>query len=310
MDGAGRSTSLAAATLLRGLMRALAVAPAAKAWLAATTSARVLSAFDRACNLINQDNALLALVTSERGLNPFAALVDAGEDKPFGAVSAHDNARVTGTVLVLNSIHIEFESARAWNPIPDWPAVRQALAAKPDWLDVLLTYAAAPAGSLLELFDPSRRTTPLLRRAQAGAEALVQGFATNALDTALAGVQQLAGLGGGLTPAGDDFIVGVLLAMHAGLYASRFASDVAEAAASRTTFLSAAYLRAAARGECMFHWHAVFEALCHPAIRHRRTQASAPSAIRQLLAVGHTSGADALAGFCAIRHLSVPRNHL
>jgi len=106
----------------------------------------------------------------------------------------------------------------------------------------------------------------------------------------------LAGLGGGLTPAGDDFILGALLAAWAGLYgpsAPALAAGVAKAAAAATTTLSAAYVRAAARGECSAYWHRLFAALLQP------QTGEAPAALAALLAVGHTSGADALAGFLA-----------
>ena len=46
-----------------------------------------------------------------------------------------------------------------------------------------------------------------------------------------------------------------------GAGAERQAAQIAEAAAPRTTTLSAAYLRAAARGECSAYWHSTFEAL-------------------------------------------------
>ena len=99
-----------------------------------------------------------------------------------------------------------------------------------------------------------------------------------------------------MTPAGDDFIVGVLLAVWAGRFgpqAETLCEPLAEIAAARTTLLSAAYLRAAARGECMQPWHALFHALCASSTDHL------PRATRDLLSIGHTSGADALAGFLA-----------
>jgi hypothetical protein len=128
---------------------------------------------------------------------------------------------------------------------------------------------------------------------------LVAGVARREVSDATAGAQTLAGLGGGLTPAGDDFIVGVLLAAWAGLYAPgahMLAPSLAEAAAARTTTLSAAYLRAAAQGECIAHWHALFAALV------QADGAALPAAVSALVSIGHTSGADALAGFLAVHY--------
>jgi len=97
----------------------------------------------------------------------------------------------------------------------------------------------------------------------------------------------------------------LLLAAWAGLYgpeAAQSGAFIAEAAAPLTTTLSAAYLRAAAKGECMAHWHALFEGMLHLDAAATRT------AIKVLMSIGHTSGADALAGFLAIYHLSDQNN--
>ncbi len=296
-------------------MRCIALTPSARRWLTHTTSARVLNVFDRACNLVNQESDLLALVTSERGLNPFAMLVDSDDALPFRNVSTTNAVTVSANHLTVGSLRVEIELAQEWNPIPDWPAVRQRLAAESGWLNVLVEQAMqiAPAGSLLELFNPlslawegfespmpvgtldaGRAPTPLLQRAGQGAIDLVSGLRGGSMEQSMLGAKRLAGLGGGLTPAGDDFIVGVLLAIWAGLYGSEVLSwckPIAEATAPLTTTLSAAYLRAAARGACMFYWHSLLDALC------RKDPADLRLATCDLLSIGHTSGADALAGF-------------
>jgi hypothetical protein len=64
--------------------------------------------------------------------------------------------------------------------------------------------------------------------------------------------QHLAGLGPGLTPAGDDFMLGAILAariIHPEELAIILTKELSEAAAPLTTSLSAAWLRAAGRGE-------------------------------------------------------------
>lgn len=295
------------------MLTALSLAPAALNWLATTKTARVLNVFDRACNLINQDNAVLALVTSERGLTPFGMVVASADRTPFRAVSATSAVRVEADRLIVGPLQINFASASLWTPIPDWPALRRMFAASPSRLDELSATVAesAIAGSLLDLYlTPLTRSTvsgegvrqqAMLDRARRGAMELVHGLITGSPEACLAGAKALAGLGGGLTPAGDDFIVGVLLAAWAGLYGEGrepLRDEIAEVAASLTTTLSAAYLRAAARGECMAHWHRLFEALLRPDAEAVR------AAIAALMAIGHTSGADALAGFLAVYHVT------
>jgi hypothetical protein len=68
------------------------------------------------------------------------------------------------------------------------------------------------------------------------------------------------------------------------------AEGIAKIAAPLTTSLSAAWLQCAGRGEAGILWHEFFDSLNH-------ANASLQSPISRLLAVGETSGADALSGF-------------
>jgi hypothetical protein len=109
-------------------------------------------------------------------------------------------------------------------------------------------------------------------------------------------VPRLAGLGPGLTPAGDDFLVGAILGawiLHPQERARSLAGPAAEAAARLTSTLSAAWLRWAGRGAVGETWQALFRAVL---LDDRRAERSA---LDRILATGHTSGADALAGFVA-----------
>ncbi len=286
----------------------VALAAAAQQWLAATTTARVLNVFDRACNLLNQDDAVLALVTSERGLTPFGLVVAAEERTPFRGLPANSPVRVDqrNNRLTIGALLIDYSAAALWEARPAWPALVHLFRDDPARLAHLAALASEVElpGSLLDLLRPvagdTALTQALLARARQGAWTLAQGLAVLDSDQAALGARTLAGLGGGLTPAGDDFIVGALLAAWAGLYGTgveQLAAAVVAAAAPRTTTLSAAYLRAAAQGECSAHWHALFEAQLRddwPATR---------AAMQSLVSIGHTSGADALAGFLAVHYV-------
>jgi hypothetical protein len=113
-------------------------------------------------------------------------------------------------------------------------------------------------------------------------------------------VANLAGLGPGLTPAGDDFLLGLLL----GLWATRpkaevirLAGIVLQTAVPRTTQLSAAWLTAAARGEAVLAWHNFVEALL--------SGTAWKTSINAILDIGETSGIAALLGFVAILTASI-----
>lgn len=104
---------------------------------------------------------------------------------------------------------------------------------------------------------------------------------------------KLAGLGEGLTPAGDDYLVGALHAVWLTLARGRargLAAWIAGAARDRTTCLGSAWIEAAARGQVAPWWQEFFEA---PRREARR------AAARRIASTGHSSGVASLAGFGA-----------
>ncbi len=105
----------------------------------------------------------------------------------------------------------------------------------------------------------------------------------------------LIGLGPGLTPSGDDFLGGAMLALH---HVHRATQARAlwrwlEPRLSRTSPISGAHLAAAAAGEGHEAMHA---ALVH--LFQRRP--GWPQALDALAGIGHCSGWDALAGMAAV----------
>ncbi|MBB6629071.1 DUF2877 domain-containing protein [Nocardioides sp. KIGAM211] len=114
---------------------------------------------------------------------------------------------------------------------------------------------------------------------------LVGGGPALRIDAASAA--RLVGLGGGLTPLGDDLLCG-WLALHRAAGVATPAVDAAVTAAlPRTTLLSATLLECALLGEALPELSAYVVALGTP------REAAAAAA---LLAVGHTSGAGLLHG--------------
>lgn len=138
------------------------------------------------------------------------------------------------------------------------------------------------------------------QRAQQATTLLYQGLCEYNTSLIAEGTTLLAGLGPGLTPAGDDFLVGLLAACYAfgphyaqGQWTTwqAYSSVIANAASSRTTQLSAAWLTHAAAGAFGEAWHKLIQAM----------NANQPQAINRcadrILATGATSGADAMGGF-------------
>jgi hypothetical protein len=144
-----------------------------------------------------------------------------------------------------------------------------------------------------------RQSGPLVPMAMAGVEPLASWLHGRLARPArhdpipAAGIEALIGLGPGLTPSGDDFLGGVLVALHslgASSVARSLAAEVLVRASQRTSEISRAHLGAAADGEGLAPLHAVLAILCTSGASGMSESLSAIDAI------GHTSGWDALAG--------------
>jgi len=180
----------------------------------------------------------------------------------------------------------DIAGAEAWSPpqvtIGDAPA-----------LDALRAAAAAraPAEGLACLVIG--RQNALASHAQPALDALQGWLAGHALGEE---AQALIGLGPGLTPSGDDYLGGMLVALRACSRASqadalwRWAEP---RLAQRTSALSAAHLAAAAAGEA-------HEALHRCLLLLGGSADSWDDALAELDSVGHCSGWDALAGAVAV----------
>ncbi len=259
--------------------------------------ARVHSLFQRACYLqLDRDN-LVALVTPELDNGPLNVVLDRA---PAGWLDLQpgmpllvgdDRLQIGGLAVCLNG-------AATWEPCPDWGRLRANAGALMGRLQPLATWSKehAPADSMVTFVHGPRRAggspvSAVHARAYAGAEAMWAGWQGDEVELR-EGAARLAGLGGGLTPAGDDFAMGVMLcAWLAHPDPARYCKTALEASASRTTMLSAAFLRSAASGECSAPWHRLLGAI------DTGSDEQLSHAAQEVLSFGHTSGADALAGF-------------
>ena len=150
----------------------------------------------------------------------------------------------------------------------------------------LLTVAAArriPAEGLGCLVIGKHNA--LSGHAQPALDALERWLVGNALGEEAGG---LIGLGPGLTPSGDDYLGGMLVALRLtgrGVQADGLWRWLEPRLKARTSAISAAHLAAAAAGEAHEALHRVLNGELE---------------LDALNAVGHTSGWDALAGAMAV----------
>ena len=268
---------------------------------------RVLAVSERVCILVTPQADVVALVSPEVGDGPLNVVIADGDDT-YAGVQPNTPAYLEGQRLRIGPVTILLDTATTWEPRPPWERLaRRGVSTDRFSLLQALVLRHAPEDSLLALLCSQKShesmtgpakvqlaTSPrkvMLATAQAAADHLRAGWEGDParLQT---GVARLAGLGGGLTPAGDDFLVGVMLwAWLAHSAPERFCEVLLKASESRTTTLSAAFLRAAAAGECSASWHRLLATLVSDA------ELELEAAVEAVVSCGHTSGADALAGF-------------
>jgi hypothetical protein len=268
-------------------MNAISLSPAVRDWLTNTRDPRVLHVFDHACNLINERREILSIVTPEIGNGPFNLVVEV--NFLFGEyIGIESTVSVSSNQLTIGDLDISIAKVNLWNPRSDWEGLHERT---DEILDQLIS---------LPVTDSPISSSP-------ASNSLVSALANADLPSCLVTARQLAGLGQGLTPSGDDFIMGALYAawiLHPPRLASALTKEIANTAAPLTTSLSAAWLKSAGRGEAGILWHQFFDTLI--------AGTDLSLAVNNLLSVGETSGADALEGFIGtfISYAESEKNHV
>jgi len=270
-----------------------------------STDGRVLNVFPSAAYLANQCGDVLALVSSEVGPGPLAIVLPI--DRGFFDRSLRPGHSVQFADKEIRSGRLSIQlTGRPWPARPSWEAI-QSPSLLTAGLPILRQSIAsfAPPGSLAALLNPvqageTRFVNEIRRRSGPFLSALADcasqfdppaESAVHNLETTAAG---LGGLGTGFTPAGDDFLLGAIYSVWTWApeaSALILSEAIADAGAPRTTTVSAAYLRAGAVGAAGMDWHRLIGAWA------AGDEAASAAAVSRLCRIGHTSGADALAGF-------------
>jgi hypothetical protein len=253
----------------------LSLAPDVNDWLANSRHPRILHVFDQVCNLINERREVLSIVTSEIGNGPFNLVI---EDDICFSEYLNLQTLISNSLrqLEIGNLTINTADAKLWIPRPDWEELHIR---RYEIFDQLMSLSLP--NHQLSIPDSITSTAS-------------SALANADISTVRKVASRLAGLGQGLTPSGDDYIMGAILAawiIHPIEIAKVIADDLAKTAASLTTSLSAAFLISAGKGEAGSLWHDFFDRLIS------EETMEIHSALEGLLNIGHSSGFDALSGF-------------
>jgi hypothetical protein len=263
----------AACSIARPLLAELAYRP---------FSGRVLGLFNRAANLLEMHGRLITLAYPTVGNGPFTIVIP-DQSGILERLAPEQPVLADEKRLTIGPWRLSLDRAPVWEP-------RIPLPQQPLRLENIVPIAK-PYASWPTLTDDTPVTRALSRLAGEAATQLNQALKRPQNSTLLKmAVTRLAGLGQGLTPAGDDYLIGVIAALY--LTGDQdLPRQIAGAAIPKTTAFSAAFLKAAARGEFVEPWHALAQAVA------QEDQPALVKAMEKIARFGASSGRDALAGF-------------
>lgn len=243
---------------------------------------------------------------------PTALYLHAGRHEDVLPVLAHDAVALpTGLFLPRRSGQVAWRvsagdrvlvgDGRVWLPGATVVSVRTRRPARVRW--------GAQPGPAAYAALLGEKASPVLRdRAREAADAALAGGALRAA------VGAMLGAGQGLTPSGDDALCGVLLALRAGgaTVAHRLVAEAVRGLTHATTSLSASLLLAAADGYAVpdvvrlvalltsgsKDWQVPPQPADSGVLRPscRSVDTAVGDALGRVLTIGHSSGADLVAG--------------
>jgi hypothetical protein len=293
-------------------LQATSVGHIVRSWLAdGPVKARVHGVFRTSFNVLLESGFLVTFL--DQPLRGPANIVVPGLDTLLGCLEPGQLARLSLIAVVLPepALCLDLSSAQLWRGT--WLPAEKGIDAEScrARIDTASKIAAEHGDMLGYLGSTSNQSpkkaaspetqSPMRSQVRAQLQTAIQGLCMAALaedvDLAFACAQQMIGLGPGLTPSGDDFLSGFLLALQlAGCAAGsctewleRVSAGVSAMAHGRTTLVSSTQLCLAAQGEADEVTGRAITAILWGEID---LNASA----KALLEVGSTSGSDILAG--------------
>lgn len=279
-----------------GQLRAKLIALPVTRLLATQPAMRVAQSFRRSINLLTDSGGIVSVTLPEIDPGPFSIVVGAIGPKglslqvEYGGFQRQPRVAYDGKQLCIGQLSVDLSCAKRWNPALDQGQLRtvELNAALGQIYDLLSRYA--PKDSLVFEFSIDSLSTAATRMRKAWAR-IRQAIELADPEMCKRAGELAAGVGIGLTPAGDDFLIGVLLAMWLRMdNPAAYMDSLLAGTVDRTGLLSAALLQAAGRGEAGKAWHNLARSMV------QRDAEQTLAATKVLLNAGHTSGSDALFG--------------
>ena len=270
------------------------------------TTGLVHSVFERAINLSSvEKNGLLTTITSEEVDLPQGIRVITPTGFSFETIMVGEAFQFSNNACHVGQLTIRLETARVWRC--DLPSLNldlnhpQAISAwKTVWIDLNHRQEAAKATlQAKDLFNTRVSTEPgLSPKLIMAIRKLVDATQNLDLELATTASTSLIGLGVGLTPSGDDFLVGFLAGLWCQLNREKDFSSFREQLGKRiiqkaqaTNAISRTFLHYAAQGQVSSHLEGLTREISSPTSQQTLSKKSDLAML-----VGASSGMDGVTG--------------
>ncbi len=232
----------------------------AQGWLSRSKKCRILHHFDQVVNLVNERAEVLSVHVPAIPLGPLSLQLS---EEEFRRLDWQGRLKVDAESCQLKVGHavINNTDLTVWSATPEWQKFDPRLL-KNICIDHKLNF------DIIAWLDQLRQGLELKQRP----------IITEA-------ARSLAGRGIGLTPAGDDVLIGVMYALWA-LNKPVWVDLIGQTAFPYTTTLSQNFIQCAMAGEAIQPWHDFI----HGDV----------GATDSIAAIGHSSGKDSLTAFMSV----------
>ncbi|MGZ9221918.1 MAG: DUF2877 domain-containing protein, partial [Anaerolineales bacterium] len=270
--------------------------------------ASIHSVFQSAINLrLNAGDRLLTLVTSNESDLPQGIRLDTSDGFSFEGFQTGEAAVCRDGILHFenSSLTIQLHGARRWKcdlPALEFDTTKPAVAAAWSFVWGALNKRQIQSDAEIiaeDLFHSNERGRfDVTRKAGGAMRGLFEATQQFDLTAASSSIEKLIGLGAGLTPSGDDLLVGYLAGLWCAVWdkseRAQFVTNLGKVVvrlSGQTNDISRTYLYHASRGQVLSRLADLAEAICRRE-NPDRLLATAESAMQ----AGHTSGMDAVTG--------------
>lgn len=259
-----------------------------------TSPITIHSVFARTINIIIENN-MYTIASRQLDNAPATLMVDLESFSPYDFLLG-DPIALSNRIMNLSSyLSIDLNTADFWrSELPDYPGQVHQLYCNLLFAKIYIV----EEGKAEWLRESKNEQTPFHKEMQRmlleRTTSLINNFTIDSSVEQLKKAKQLIGLGQGLTPSGDDFLTGMLLAFST-VKGNQFNKNswslhVVKEAKEKTNFISYSTLKYAANGEARETIGSLFQVLFN------KKEADVEQELKKVMQIGSSSGTEILWG--------------